>query len=310
MTAHVLFNPAARDGRTARLRGALDRRLAQAGIEAEVWETTGSADAERQARSWGEQGALVVVAGGDGTVHHAVNGLAGTAGTLAVLPLGTGNDYALALGVPPGLGGAVDLLATAPRRPVDLAEIRWTDARGEGHQRWVANGVGVGFDAHVAGLVARTKVGGRGAYLAAVLRTLWTWRRPDLRVRVEAEPARSGLDYAGPLFLCEIGNGHSVGGGFLLTPDAVPTDGLLDVCLVRHVATRRALRLLPSTFRGGHVGAPEVAMGRVTRLGLTVEAGGVAVHADGEVLAVDAVALDVAVHPGALRAVVARPGRP
>ncbi len=313
MTAHVLVNPAARGGRNRALRPALDRHLLDAGISAEVWETAGPGDAERMARGLGDDGVLLIVAGGDGTVHEVVNGLVGTGGTLAVLPVGTGNDYAHALGMADDLAEAVRQVATAEVQAADVGRVRWTDGKGGSRERLFANGLGVGFDARVAALAAETKwLGGQAAYLAAVFRTLWAWRRPTLRARARsAVPAGAtdetpALDVDGSLFLCEIGNGHSAGGGFLLTPDATPFDGLLDVCHVRHVPTARALKLLPTTFSGDHVTAPEVTMSRVSALTLAVEPA-VGVHADGEILTADAVALFVEVLPGAL-AVVA-PGR-
>ncbi len=323
MTAHVLLNPAARGGRNRHLRAPLTRALARAGLDAEVTETAGPGDARRLARAAGQAGRLVVAAGGDGTVHEVVNGLAGTGGTLAVLPLGTGNDYAHALGMPDGLDAALAAVTSAPARAVDLGCVWWTDARGDRQSRAFANCVGVGFDAHAAALAAETKwIGGRAAYFAAVLRTLWTWRRPGPSVRVQsaalAEAAGvavgsgssvgllpdgpEAIDFEGPLFLCEIGNGHSIGGGFLITPDARLDDGLFDVCLVRHIAPRRALQLLPRSLSGSHTDAPEVTMAR-TRSVTLVTAGaarGVGVQADGETLACDAVRVSAEIEPGAL----------
>ncbi|WP_420454157.1 diacylglycerol/lipid kinase family protein [Rubrivirga sp.] len=303
MTAHVLLNPAARGGRNARLRSVLASHLAEAGVEAEVVETTGPGDAERLARCYGEAGGLVVVAGGDGTVHEAVNGLCGTDGTLAVLPLGTGNDYVGALGMSPDLATACRQL-TGARHRADVGHVCWTDTAGGTHERRFANALGIGFDAHAAALASETKwIGGRAAYLVAVVRTLWAWRRPSLRVRVTTSGG-SGLAHDGSLFLCEVGNGPSIGGGFRMTPDAVLDDGVLDVCLVRHVRPGRALRLLPRTFDGGHVTEPEVTMGRATTLVLAVQAGGgVGLQADGEVLAYDAAEVRVEVRPAALRVV-------
>lgn len=304
MTAHVLLNPAARGGRNRALAAPLARHLAEAGVEAAIHETLGPGDAERQARLFGLDGGLVIVAGGDGTVHEAVNGLVGTEGTLAVLPLGTGNDYAAALGMDRALPDACRQLATAPHERVEVGHVRWTDAGGAAHERHVANCLGMGFDAHAAGVAAETKwLGGRAAYLAAVFKTLWAWRRPSLRVRVRTEGGAPDLSYDGPLFLCELGLGHSVGGGFLITPDATLTDGLLDVCLVRHVRTVRALQLLPQTFSGSHVTAPEVTMARATSLTLAVEAGTIGLQADGEVLTADATEVTVTLRREALRVV-------
>lgn len=315
----VLLNPAARDGRTGRARASIEAALAEAGARADVVETTRVGDAERLAREAMGVDA-VVVAGGDGTVHEAVNGIVGTGIPLGVLPLGTGNDFAHALGMPDPLPEAARALVAAPTVEVDVGRARWTDAEGE-HERLFANCLGAGFDAHAARIAGETKwLGGRAAYLAAVLRTLWAWRRPDVRVRVVAQyggdPALAASEaghsepeplFAGPLFLCEVGNGHSVGGGFLMTPDAVPDDGRLDVCLVRHVRPARALRLLPLTFTGAHVDASEVTMDRLVGLEMDVEAGAVALQGDGEAMTMGATRVAVEVVPGALR--VLMPGR-
>ena len=252
----------------------------------------------------------MIVAGGDGTVHEAVDGAVGMGGVLGVLPVGTGNDYALALGMSQDLGQAARQIATTAPSPVDVGRVRWTDDGGE-HEGHFANGLGAGFDAHAAALAAETKwVGGRQAYLAAVLRTLWQWRRPTVSVRLgglgEGAELPEGLRHDGPLFLCSVGNGHSVGGGFLLTPDARLDDGLLDVCVVRHLPTHRALRLLPRTFSGGHTEAAEVGMGRVPAFQIEATAGRFAVHADGEVLTTSAVSLQTQLRSGALRVIAPR----
>ena len=221
--------------------------------------------------------------------------------------MGTGNDFAHAIGMADDLGAAARQIA-AGRAVVrcDLGHVRWTDASGERHERRFMNCLGAGFDAHAAALAAQKKwLGGQAAYLVAVMRTLWLWRRPRVRARVRElvgagdADAPDGLDLDGPLFLCEFGNGHSVGGGFLLTPDAVLTDGLLDVCHVRHITTRRALRLLPTSLTGGHVSAPEVTMARVAGVGLSAPRG-LPLQADGEILTYDAVEVEVEVEPAAL----------
>lgn len=310
----VILNPAARDGRNRMLRPVLESAFRAAGLEVEVAETAGPGDAGRLARDAAAE--TVITAGGDGTVHEVVNGLAGRAAVLGVLPLGTGNDFAAALGMPTRLHEAVGALAAARPVPVDLGHVAWEEAGGGVRERWFANCLGMGFDAHAAHLARDTKwIGGRAAYLAAVLRTLWAWRRPPVRVRVavgpvqvegparETAPPDPRLEevFDGPLFLCEVGNGPSIGGGFLLTPDAQPNDGALDVCLVSHVAPRRALRLLPLTFSGRHTAAPEVRMDRVSALSVDAASGALALQADGEAISFGARQIRVRVHAGALR---------
>lgn len=308
-TAHVLLNPAARSGRNRSLRGPIARALAEAGIETTMVETTARGDAQRLAAELGALGETVIAAGGDGTVHEVVNGLVGTPGRLGVLPLGTGNDFAGAVGMtggPRDLEASARALVSAPTVRLDAGRVRWADRGGESHQRWFANCLGMGFDASAASVAVETKwLDGHAAYVVAVLRTLWAWRRPGPVVRIRS----SGIDFHGPLFLCEVGNGHSVGGGFLITPDARLDSGQLDVCAVRHLSTRRALTLMPKTFNGSHVGAPEVTMDRTERLTLTVEgACGISVQGDGEILSRDAVKIEVGVEPGVLSVLAPRVG--
>ena len=309
MSALVVLNPAARGGRARRARPALDAALARSGIEATVVETAGPGDAERIARD--ADAALVVAAGGDGTVHEVVNGLAdhGPGGpALGVIPLGTGNDFARALGVPMRLADAALALTASAPVAIDLGEVEWEDDEGT-HVRRFANAVGAGFDAEAAALAGETKwAGGRRAYLAAVLRTLWG--RRDMAARVAADGA---VLADGPLLLCEVGNGQAVGGGFRLTPGAALDDGLLDVCHVRDLSTVRALRLLPRSFTGAHTAAPEVTMAQATQVEIEAAGEGLALHADGEILSRAARRVRVGVLPGALRVVapaLAAPPRP
>lgn len=305
--AYVL-NPAARNGTAGRRWPDLAARLHAAGIGGPAYTTVEAGDAECLAREAAASADAVVVVGGDGTIHEAVNGLAGTGAVFGVLPFGTGNDFAHALGMPDDVPAAVAALAAADVRDTDLGRVRWETPTPDGGAAWstrrFANCLGVGFDALAALGAARTKwLGGNAAYVAAVLHALWDLRGAGVRARVAVD----GADvHAGPLFLCEVGNGHSIGGGFLMTPDATPHDGRLDVCVVRHLPTRRALRLLPSAIRGAHVGQPEVTMTGGTRVSLSADTFSLPVQADGEGLTLTARTVEVEVEPGALRALVAR----
>ena len=303
--AYVL-NPQARNGRARRLWPALDTALHAAGIGGPMRETTAPGDAVAMAQDLASHADVVVAVGGDGTVHEVVNGLVGTGAALGVLPVGTGNDYARAIGMPSRPADAVArLVATAPRA-LDVGQATWDAGEAASGTRWVANAVGLGFDALAAAGAVQTKwLGGRSAYLAAVLRALWAYRRTGPEVAVEIatgdEPLRRLLD--GPLYLCEIGNGQSVGGGFHLTPDARLDDGRWDVCAVRHMGPSRALRLLPTVFSGAHVGFPEVSMARATRVVVTAAAPGVPVHVDGEGVTRTARRVELQLVPGGLQVV-------
>ena len=258
----------------------------------------------------------MIAVGGDGTVQEVVRGLLGTDAVFGIVPFGTGNDLAHAIGMPTRVPDALRALARAREhgaRPLDVGRVRWTEDGTTIHERHFVNCLGTGFDALVAAEVLRYKrLGGRAAYLAAVLRALRLWKRREIHVEVRlAAPgtdAPFGLPdsgrvlHSGPFFLCEIGNGHSVGGGFLLTPDAVPDDGALDVCLARPLSLRRMARVLPLAMRAAHTEEPEVTIARAPRIAVRATSGALPIQADGEAVAAGARALDAEVLPGALRA--------
>ncbi|MEM6327788.1 MAG: YegS/Rv2252/BmrU family lipid kinase [Bacteroidota bacterium] len=311
-----VLNPAAKNGRAARAALDLQQHARTLGLDASVHLTDAPGHGTDLARRLTEAADVVVAVGGDGTVQEVVAGLIGTDAAFGIVPFGTGNDLAHALAMPTRLGPAMEAIAAgAPdARPMDVGRVRWTEDGATVHERLFANCVGAGFDG-LAALDALNfkRLGGRTAYLAAVVRTLWRWR--DREIEVEIRTTEAGTDdafdlpetgevfYHGPYFLCEIGNGHSVGGGFLLTPDALLDDGALDVCLARPLTLRRIARVLPLAMRAAHTGEPEISMTRARRVALRATKGTLPVHADGEPVAHDALQLDIEVVPGAVRAI-------
>ncbi|OZC02198.1 diacylglycerol/lipid kinase family protein [Rubricoccus marinus] len=314
-----VLNPAARSGRAARDAEPILAGARALGMDASLHATTAPGHATGLARGLAHTHDVVVAVGGDGTVHEVMGGLIGTEAAFGVLPLGTGNDLACALGMPTRLPAALAALSSAADgapRMMDVGRVRWTEEGGASGERVFANCVGVGFDAMVATEAARYKrLGGRAAYLAATLRSLRLWRRRDLVVEVRTsggveltaagEVESSGEDalfYHGAFFLCEVGNGHSIGGGILLTPEAVPDDGALDLCLARPLTFGRIARVLPLALKGAHVGEPEVSMGRAQRVSIRAVRGVLPIHADGEAVATRATRVQTEVLPGAIRA--------
>ncbi len=318
-----VLNPAARNGRAANLRSELETALREAGIEFTLVETEAPGHATALARTASETHDVVVAVGGDGTVQEVMRGLLDTHAIMGIIPSGTGNDFAQAVGMPKGLREGLPAMLNAETVAVDIGRIRWTEKAEDGtltdREGEFTNCLGTGFDAVAAIATHRyKKLGGHLAYIAAVLETLWKWRKPTVDVDIRAgglvrpdgvvtstaladdATSESAHIHSGRFFLIEIDNGFSVGGGFLLTPNAEIDDGLFDVCLVEHLRTRRALQLMPKTFSGAHVGEPEVQMfqARSVHIEMTEP---LPVQADGEILTMRAVSVDVEIAPGALR---------
>ncbi|MEM1057299.1 MAG: diacylglycerol kinase family protein [Bacteroidota bacterium] len=312
-----VLNPAARSGRAARVALDLQTQARALGLDASVHLTDAPGHGTALAREVSREADAVIAVGGDGTVQEVVAGLVGSEAAFGIVPFGTGNDMAHALAMPTRLGPAMEALVAGLRsgpRPMDLGRVRWTEDGETIHERIFANCVGAGFDALAAiDALSFKRLGGKTAYLAAVARTLWYWR--EIEIEVEIRTTEAGTDapfglegagdlfYAGPYFLCEVGNGHSVGGGFLLTPDAVPDDGALDACLVRPLTLRRIARVLPLAMKAAHTNEPEISMTRAGRVAIRATLGALPVHADGEALTRSAQQIDVEVLPGAIRAI-------
>ena len=308
MRIAFVLNPAAQGGRARRVWPRLDAAAQALGLDHSVWQTLEPGDGARLARGLRETADLVVAVGGDGTVQEVASALAGTDTPFGVVPVGTGNDFAHAVGMPRRLDAALRaLVETRPQR-VDVGRVAWLDAGGRRGERLFTNCLGAGLDAQAALEAARYKVvSGRPAYLAGILRSLWVWRAPraDVEVSVGDAIATEGGPCATPIFegpaiLCEVGNGPTVGGGFRITPDAVLTDGLLDVCAVRHVPPRRVLALLPRAVAGTHAGQPEVVMARAPAVAVRARRGSLPLQADGESVTASAVWTSAAVWPGGL----------
>src|SRR5215203_6644814 len=166
--AHLVLNPAADRGRAATRWGSIHTYLGERGIRAE-WHVTQGAGHAGHIVSELPDGALVVAVGGDGTVHEVAAACVESGRVVGVLPVGSGNDYAKALGIGTNLGRALKVVAGGRLRSVDTGEVNGVRFN---------NGLGIGFDAEVAAGVAQAPrlLGGFGAYLWSVGRLLWGMR--------------------------------------------------------------------------------------------------------------------------------------
>jgi YegS/Rv2252/BmrU family lipid kinase len=238
MRMRIIVNPAAAGGRLGREWPAKAERLIEWGLSAPVVFTEAPGHAAELAAAAVADGVnRVVVAGGDGTVCEAAEGLYRTGGgELAILPLGTGNDAARSLGVPHDLEDAVRAAVDGRCRPVDLIRVG---------DRFVLNAIGVGLTANINDRAAKIKwVRGISVYLIAALSALVGYRAEKVRMVTEDRICE------GTLLILAVHGGPTTGGGFALTPAAIPDDGLLDVCLVEEVGPLGRLARLAAAMRG------------------------------------------------------------
>ncbi|NES13139.1 MULTISPECIES: diacylglycerol kinase [Micromonospora] len=272
----VLANPTAGRGRHRGLLPRLLERLAGAGRPVRLLEATSPGEAEAACRAAVADGAGALVAvGGDGTVHRAVQAVAGTAVPFGPVPAGTGNDFAVETGYPADPVAAVGVITDALRdgraRPVDLARLTTPD----GGDRWYGAVLAAGFDAIVnerANRMAWPR--GPRRYDLAILVELARLRPRRYRLRLDDEEHE--LDAV----LVAVGNAASYGGGMRICPDADPTDGLLDVVVGGRFDRRTLMRVKPRIYQGTHVAHPLVRAYRARTVEL--DAAGITTYVDGE----------------------------
>ena len=212
----------------------------------------------------------IIACGGDGTVHLAVNAIQGTGVSLAVVPMGTGNDFARHLGVRTPAAGLAALQHGAASA-IDVGVIQCADQP----ERFFVGIASCGFDAQVNER-ANGYPGppGTAKYLAAVL--------GELR-HLTALPLEVSLDqvrHDGCYTLIAVGNTSSYGGGMRMCPTAQFDDGKLDITTVAQVRRRTLLRVLPRVFRGSHVRHPAVTQHQAEHV--LVSGATFPVYADGE----------------------------
>ena len=285
----LLANPTSGGGRGAGLIESAAKRLYELGYAVDLSVGRDAADALRLLRTHLDREPHAVVAlGGDGMVSLVVQELAGTTIPLAIVPAGTGNDIARALG-----------LSTTSRLQAleHLAEGRLiTMDLGRAGDRWFAGVLGAGFDSRVNERAnAMRWPRGRSRYNVAIVRELSTFRPVPFRIELDDDVLETEA------MLVAVGNTPSYGGGMKVCPDASHTDGVLDVTVVGAISKPEFLRVFPKVYRGTHVSHPAVTIRRSARVRLV--ASDLVAYADGE--RVGPLPVDITTHPAAL--VVAAP---
>ncbi|MCU1458870.1 MAG: diacylglycerol kinase catalytic region [Actinomycetia bacterium] len=250
----AIVNPAAGRGRTRKLLPELHAACAASALDIDLQVPTSAEHGHTLARQAFAAGRGVLACGGDGTVGELAGIAAETDGLLALVPSGSGNDFARHLGF--DVGNPLDSFAVLEAGRIARVDLgrAWAGGRSP-HEAptWFCTVASTGFDAAAnewANGVQRLR--GTTLYIVAMLRTLATYkpRRFLLTVDGEAHMIES--------WLVAVGNSRSYGGGMRVTPNAALDDGMLDVIAVGPVSRARFLRTFPQVFKGGHVDRDEV----------------------------------------------------
>ena len=282
----IILNPVAGHGKSKRMMPEVIKRLRGNGVDFEVVETAGPGHAvEIAAAATGNGFGVIAAMGGDGTLSEVLHGLLYNEEEpavprfprlkVAVIPSGTGNDFLGGSDLLTGWEAAVDSLANPVVRQVDV--LRLTDS--SGLCRYVANSVGIGYDAYVVkrmGELGTRKIG-KLSYMVEALRGLLYFNPVAAEVLTGDAPAKSYQE----LWLFAVTNSEKFGGGMRVCPGAKIDDGILNSAFLYGVPRRSLVGLIFLVRAGKHVGKPGVVMQTGTRVTINVPEG-FPCHVDGD----------------------------
>jgi diacylglycerol kinase (ATP) len=265
----LLANPQAAHGAAARIGRQVSHLLQIAGLS--VVDLTAPTAPVARARAMKVRDTLtaLVVVGGDGTVSLGAGIVAGTPVRLGIVPAGSGNDFARALGLPLGdTSASVEYLLQCLSRPVtavDAIELvsdpdepsgpvdaAGRSRHGERHRSVAVGNVSLGFDALVNARANAGRTSPRLRYTSAVLRELPAFDPLPFHVEIDPGPDGPSQEYDVDATLLTVANSGLLGGAMRLAPDARLDDGVLDLVTLEGLTRGQFLRFFPRVFRGTH----------------------------------------------------------
>ena len=245
-------------------------------------------EAEYIAREASKEYEVVVAIGGDGTINEVVNGVIGTNLTLAILPIGAGNDFAKALGLKKDIKKNLEIVLRGNVKKIDIGRV---------NNRYFINVLGIGFDAIVAQeMFARPKfLKGMPVYFYSLAKALKKYR--FVNVKIYGDNIKEEKE----VLMIAAANGNFFGGGFKITPTASIQDGFLDICIVEKMSRVYLLKNINKLIKGTHEKLPEVKIFKAKKI--IIESNKeLPVEYDGELLKGQK-KLEIKVLPGALKVI-------
>jgi len=275
----IFFNSTAGGGRAGFRLAQIQKLFESFQVHAQFVRTNSVAELELSVREVISRGCRVLIAmGGDGTFHTLANAAFGAEVLLGVLPVGGGNDFAAALGLPDDPLKSAEAVLRGNPRFVDLVRVRTADGR----RRLYAGGGGIGLDAEAARYASGGYrwLPGRLRYIASALRALVGF--VPLEVRVDF-PGSDLIPHEARVLLAAVLNSPTYGAGLRLAPGATLDDGLLHVVLIENIGSLEILQLLPRLLGSGELRTSRVKRWQVNKVRLTARNPSM-FHGDGEIL--------------------------
>lgn len=290
----VVLNPQAAKGKAKRQEAAIRQAFGERATLVVTEEPGGAQALAYRAAMDGWK--IVVAAGGDGTVNEIVNGICdahrdgASYPKLGIIPVGRGNDFAWAMSIPRSIDEAVAAILSDKERTIDIA-IMYGGNFPDG--RWFINGLGVGFEPLVNFAASAFKrISGVPSYVLALVKVMIKYPKPyDLEIIHDGE---SSFAKSQQLSVC---NGRRMGSAFLMAPDALVDDALLDVVYANvPIAPYRFLPIAVKFFKGNQVKLKEFSVKRAQEVILRSRDNPMPVHIDGEEVSRGCMEISIKLH--------------
>ncbi len=278
----LIINPKASKGKGKYKARKIKDIFSRYGRNCSIAYTSGKGHAEKLAKSGVESGfRTIIAAGGDGTVNEVINGIMRGEGRekvkMGIIPVGRGNDFAWAAGIPDDIEKAVEIIVKGDAKATDVGF-----AKGSGKEkgRYFLNGMGFGFEPMVNFKAQDYKhLNGMLSYVAAFIHILFNPPKGyNLHVKIDDDE----FDLTSQQFSSN--NGRRMGSSFLMTPKAEIDDGLLDYMFTKKIYKGFGLiKMALKFFRGAMVSdSVNFGYGKAKRIELSAEKEVVVAHVDGE----------------------------
>lgn len=283
----VIINPNSGRRKGRRDWPQIEALLIQAGFNYTHAFTQARLDAVKLAREAVERGIRkIIVVGGDGTLNEAANGILmqnvvpSQDVSLAMIPIGTGNDWGRMYNYPASAEACVTMIREGHTVLQDAGLVRYSED-GITAERYFINVAGVGCDAVVTSDTNRRKDhGGSGkiAYMLSLIRSIFTFSSQPAVIEADGNELFSGELYSANFGICRYS-----GGGMMQVPNAIPDDGLLDITIIRRVGKIKVIMNTSKLYDGSFVTMKEVSVHRASTVTVNSSAG-LLLETDGESL--------------------------
>jgi YegS/Rv2252/BmrU family lipid kinase len=246
------------------------RLLGEAGIEFINIFTEHRDHAMLLARKYIEKGFRnIIVVGGDGTLNEVVNGIftqkhiSPSEVTLAMIPVGTGNDWCRMFNIPSDYKEAIAIIAKGNQFVQDAGMVKYFSSLGQEKTRYFLNMAGMGFDALVAKKTNKQKEKGKGgplSYVVNIFSSLFYYKATKTTILLDNESVTQDV------FSMSVGICQFNGGGMKQAPDAKPDDGLFDLTIIKNIGKFKVIRNVIKLFDGSFTRLPEVSTFRSSHI--------------------------------------------